>query len=402
MILDKILENPEPYFELSNQQKLDWLRLIRSENVGPATFRDLINHFGSAGAALDVIPELSAKGGRKSLKICEVHRAEAELEAAGKLGIRYVTLAEPDYPEPLRFIDAPPPVLSIYGNPQCCKHPTLGIVGSRNASMSGIKLAHHFAEQLASADFTVVSGFARGIDTAAHKASIDAHSIAVMAGGVDVVFPPENEALYKDFIEQENLILSEMPLHWRPRAVDFPRRNRIIAGLSLAVLVVEAAKRSGSLITARLTNEMGREVFAIPGSPLDPRSSGTNALIRQGATLVSEPSHITESLNRLVENPENPTFFKPVKQKSRFSLFEKDHEQSAPFCADDLELTASTMQGLRQQIIQLLGPTPTEIDDLVAHSGGTISQVQLILLELDLAGRLERHSGNKVSILLAP
>ena len=268
---------------LTDQQRLSWLRLIRTENVGPSTFIELIKRFGTADRALDELPALVARSGRKSIKITSVAQAEAEFAKLTNFGARLVCLGEPDYPAALRAADAPPPVLTVVGSTEALTRHAVAFVGSRNASLAGAKLTGQLVSGVAAADYVVVSGLARGIDSAAHKASLHTGTIAAFAGGIDQVYPEQNEPLAHAIIDQGGAIISEMPFGWQPRAQDFPRRNRIVAGMALGLVVVEAAHRSGSLITARLANEMGRLVFAVPGSPMDPRSEGTNELIRQGA-----------------------------------------------------------------------------------------------------------------------
>ncbi|MGB3834071.1 MAG: DNA-processing protein DprA, partial [Mesorhizobium sp.] len=265
---------------LSDRQRRAWLRLIRTPNVGPATFRDLVNRYGSAENAIAMLPELTLAGGAmQRVRIPSVEETEAEMEAADRFGARFVCLGEPDYPPILRTVDHPPPVLALKGEAAVLRLPAVAIVGSRNASLAGIKLARNFAAELGRDGYCVVSGLARGIDTSAHQGSLATGTVAVLAGGLDMPYPPENVELFEE-IAARGAVVSEMPFGWQPRAQDFPRRNRIVAGLGLGLLVVEAAKRSGSLISARLAGEMGRLVFAVPGSPLDPRAGGTNGLLK--------------------------------------------------------------------------------------------------------------------------
>jgi DNA processing protein len=274
---------------LTDEQRLAWLRLIRSENVGPATFRSLINHYGSAQAALEAVPTLSRRGGAaRAVRIAGRSEAEAELEAAERIGVRFIGLGEPSYPPWLRHADALPPLLAVRGDTRHLTAPCISIVGARNASVAGRKMAAILAKGLGEADLVIVSGLARGIDSAAHEAALSGGTIAVFAGGLDNIYPPENGDLFRRIVDAGGCAVSEMKLGWEPRARDFPRRNRIIAGMSLATIVVEAAERSGSLITARLALEQNREVLAVPGSPLDPRAGGSNNLLKQGARLVTE------------------------------------------------------------------------------------------------------------------
>ncbi|MFZ1813000.1 MAG: DNA-processing protein DprA [Rhizobiaceae bacterium] len=375
-------------FKLSDQQRLAWLRLIRSENVGPATFRDLINHFGTASAALEAVPELARRGGIAArIRIASSEDGERELEAAARLGARLTGMGEPDYPPLLRSLDPPPPVLSMLGNSDAAQRPCLAMVGSRNASISGQKFASRLASELGQSGYSIVSGLARGIDSAAHRASLTTGTVAVFAGGLDHPFPEENVPLAREIIENDGLLVSEMPIGWKPRNIDFPRRNRIIAGLALGVVVIEAARRSGSLITARLANEIGRLVFAVPGSPLDPRSEGTNHLIRQGATLITCADDVRELVTPAHGEPQLPF----LAGEPGGEAWENEM-QGAPTIVEEADQT------VRDAIISALGPTPAEVDDIIRFCDASAGQVQLVLLELDLAGRLERHAGNRVSL----
>lgn len=373
---------------LSDEQRLNWLRLIRSDNVGPATFRDLINHFRSASAALDALPDLISKGGSAGkIRIATLEQAEQEMEAARRNNARFIGMGEPDYPPALRNVDYPPPLLCVKGNSAVLKQKSIAIVGSRNASINGMRLAARFAAELGKADYAIISGLARGIDASAHKQSLSTGTIAVFAGGVDHIFPEENKDLAMDILEHDGAIISEMPMGWKPRAKDFPRRNRLVAGIASALLVVEAAKRSGSLISARLANEAGRTVYALPGSPLDPRCEGTNWLIKQGATLVTEPDDIIQDQAQGLL-PE---------QKGFWGEHEDDGSYDDDVVAASLPIDLEDSQ--RKRIIQALGPSPVEIDDIIRFSGASPGQVQLVLIELSLAGRLERHGGNRVSLV---
>ncbi len=367
---------------LTDRQRLAWLRLIRSDNVGPATFRDLINHFGSAETALAALPELSARGGgTRSIRIATEAEVQRELEVAHRFGARFVGIGEPEYPQTLRQIDGAPPLLAVKGNLAAAAQPSVGIVGSRNASISGAKFAAMVARDCGRAGYTIISGLARGIDTAAHRASLETGTIAAIAGGLDQPYPPENAGLLEEIWDGNGLAVSEMPFGWEPRARDFPRRNRLIAGISLGVVVVEAATRSGSLITARLAGEFGRLVFAVPGSPLDPRCHGTNGLLKDGAMIVTAPDDIIEALA-------------PISQLDLFS---------APVAEEPDRGGVSMMppdESDRSRITDALGPTPVEIDDIIRHTGLPASSVYLVLLELDIAGRLHRHPGGLVSLAM--
>lgn len=367
---------------LTYPQKLAWLRLIRSDNVGPATFRDLINHCGTAETALEMLPDLSVRGGAtRRIRIASRAEAEREMEQADRFGARFVGIGEPDYPPALRAIDGAPPLIAVKGNGALAASPAVGIVGARNASISGCKLTGIFAKGLGAAGYVVTSGLARGIDAAAHTASLATGTIAAMAGGLDRPYPPENARLYEEITSGAGLAISEMPFGWEPRARDFPRRNRLIAGVSLGLVVIEAAKRSGSLITARRAADFGRLVFAVPGSPLDPRAGGTNALLKDGAIVTTDLDDVTSALRPIDGLPDT---------EGRGTVREPDRS-TGPMTAppDDTD---------RARIIDSLGTTPVEVDDIIRHTGLTHSAVQLVLLELDLAGRLHRHSGSQVSI----
>jgi DNA processing protein len=367
---------------LTDEQRLAWLRLIRSENVGPITFRSLINHFGSAQAALDGAPELSRRGGGgggRSIRIATRQEAEEEIAAIDRIGGRLVGIGEPLYPPWLRHGDSPPPLLTVRGDSKHLSRRAVAIVGARNASVAGRKMAAILARDLGEAGFAVVSGLARGIDAAAHEAALPEGTVAVFAGGVDRVYPPENDGLFQRMLAADACGISEMPVGWEPRARDFPRRNRIIAGMALATIVVEAAERSGSLITARMALEQNRDVFAVPGSPLDPRAAGGNNLIKQGARLVTHAGDVIEAVAPMLTDPPEapaPSFRAPTSG------------QPEPEPAEDD----------RARVIEALGPTPVEIDEIIRFTGVPARTVQVVLLELDLAGRVERHAGQRVSL----
>ena len=363
---------------LTDEQRIDWLRLIRSENVGPRTFRSLINHCGGARAALDALPGMARRGGaRKPARLCTRAEAEREIAAARRHGVTVVALGEREYPARLRMIDDAPPLIGVRGKLAALAQPMVAVVGSRNASAAGTKFAERIARGLADAGLVVVSGLARGIDAAAHRASLHSGTVAVLAGGHDHVYPAENIELLESTLS-EGAAVSEMPMGWEPRAQDFPRRNRLISGLAAGVVIVEAARRSGSLITARMANEQGREVFAVPGSPLDPRAEGTNGLLKQGATLVTEADDVLSVLRPILG-------------------------QSSDLPAEEPEAVPPPLNepatSERERIVGLLGPTPVSIDDLVRLSGSTPAVVRTVLLELEIAGRLERHGGSLVSLV---
>ena len=362
---------------LGHEDRLDWLRLIRSENVGPVVFRQLLSRYGAAGAALAALPELASRGGRRRIRICARDQAEAEMEAAAKIGAKLICFPEPDYPSLLKPLDDAPPVLALLGDPAALDLPGLGIVGARNASANGRRFAGNLAASIGEAGFTVVSGMARGIDTAAHQGALPQPSVAVLAGGVDVVYPPENGDLHRR-LQERGAVVSEMPLGTVPQARHFPRRNRLISGLSLGVIIVEAARRSGSLITARFAAEQGREVFAVPGFPLDPRAAGCNHLIREGATLIESAEQVLQDLGKFSRRALEPAP-EPWEAVPPNSETGGDRE--------------------RRDIENLLGAEPLLVDELIRQSGLPVALVQNALLDLELAGRIERHPGNRVARL---
>lgn len=368
---------------LTDKQRLDWLRLIRSDNVGPRTFRALVDHYGSPSAAIEALPSLARRGGAgRPGKICTREQAEQEIETARAFDASFVALGEPGYPHRLRMIDDAPPLLAVRGHVACLDRPTIAIVGSRNASAAGAKFAQHLARELGEAGFIIASGLARGIDAAAHRASLATGTVAVLAGGHDRIYPPEHGSLAGALLEH-GAAISEMPFGWEPRARDFPRRNRLVSGLSLGVVVIEAAKRSGSLITSRLALEQGREVFAVPGSPLDPRAEGTNDLLKQGATIVTEAADVLTVVKPILGEHVPPLAREPA--------------SAASTARAEMDIEPGTDE--RPRVIGLLGPTPVSPDDLVRLSGCPAATVRTILLELELAGRLHRRGGGLVSLL---
>lgn len=353
-----------------------WLRLARTENVGPVTFHNLLARFGTAAAALDELPRLAGRGGSKTFTLPDEKDIDRELEQLSALGGRLLLSCEADYPRGLKALEAPPPVLSALGHPHLLKKEMIAIVGARNASALARKFTDILARELGFAGIVVVSGLARGIDTAAHEAALAVGTAAVVAGGVDIIYPPENDRLYAA-IKNQGVVLSEMRLHEAPQARHFPRRNRIISGLSRGVVVVEAAEKSGSLITAHYALEQGREIFAVPGSPLDPRAKGANRLIKDGATLIESAEDILSALSPMLgagfEEPDAPTPSPPT---------------------DAMEAEADRIRG---RIEEALGPAPVEIDELIRQSGAPPAAVLTVILELELAGRCARHPGNRVS-----
>lgn len=389
---------------LSDQQRLNWLRLIRSENIGPVTFRDLILHCGSASNALKMIPELSRRGGAyRRIRLASLDQVSREMEAVERLGARLIGMGEPDYPLYLKNCDAPPPLITVKGDLSVFTKPPVGIVGSRNASIAGARFTQQIAAQLGKAGFAIISGLARGIDASAHQYSLKTGTVAVLAGGIDRPYPPQNIGLYHEIPENGGAVVSEMPLSWEPRAQDFPRRNRIIAALSSGLLVVEAAKRSGSLITARMAGELGRVVFAVPGSPLDPRAGGTNELIKHGALLVTEANDIIEALSpQLIRQGEDRPFSQPTDQLS-FTIEEAEQNYQSPsmqpMAPEPVKPMPPASDKDREQIINLLSPVPVSVDEIIRHTGIEAAQVFLILLELDLAGQLTRYPNGHVALV---
>src|SRR5215469_9762503 len=332
---------------LNPSERLDWLRLIRSENVGPITFYQLLQRFGSAEAALAALPEIARRGGRaKALAIATRASAERELQALGAAGARLIAWGEPDYPPALVAVDDAPPLIAVKGLAQLFERPAIAVVGARNASANGRRFARDIALQLGQQGLLVVSGLARGIDAAAHQGALASGTAAVLAGGIDQVYPEENRALHEE-IAARGLLIAEMQVGTEPQARHFPRRNRIISGASLGVLVVEAAARSGSLITARFALEQGREVFAVPGSPLDPRCRGTNDLIRNGATLVESVDDIIRTLA--------PTM--------GTALSERPRDRFAP--AATAAMGDGEVGRARAKISELLSPTPVAVDEII-------------------------------------
>ncbi len=364
---------------LPTEEKRDRLRLIRSENVGPVTFHRLVERFGSARRAIEALPELARRGGRaRPIRIAPIEEAEREMDALRAIGAVLVAAGEPDYPPLLAKIEDAPPLLAARGHLPLLRKAAVAVVGARNASLNGRRFARQLAAGLGEGGFLVVSGMARGIDAAAHDGALGSGTVAVLGGGVDVVYPAENAALYERLIG-DGAVLSETPPGVQPQARHFPRRNRIISGMARGVVVVEANARSGSLITARLAAEQGREVFAVPGSPLDPRAKGPNGLIRQGATLVESAADVLEVLKGLFGRAasEPPPAPSPVPVAA---------------AADDLAAA-------RAQILELLGPSPVAVDEIIRSGQFSPAVANLVLLELELASRIERHPGNRVSRL---
>jgi DNA processing protein len=357
-------------------ERLARLRLIRTPHVGPVSWHQLMARFGSGEAALEALPGLMLRGGAGKMRIAPLDVAERELERVAALGARHIFSDEDDYSPMLREVESAPPVVIVRGDAAMLWRPCVAIVGARNASAIACRFARQLAADLAARDVTVVSGLARGVDTAAHIGALGGATAGVIASGIDIAFPPENAAL-QEKIASDQLLIAEQPPGTEPLARHFPSRNRIIAGVALGTVVIEAAPRSGSLITARRAGDYGREVMAVPGSPLDPRAQGCNLLIREGATLIQSVDDVMEAVGsidaRMVREPVRSYAPPPAPMEPS--------------------------EGERRSLIDLLGPTPVAVDELVRQSGQDAATVQLLLLELELAGRVERHAGAKISLM---
>ena len=351
--------------------------MARTPRIGPVTYRQLVTRFGSAGAALDAIPDLAARGRGRPPKVTLPAIARQERDEVERLGAHYLCLGQGLYPGRLAALSDAPPLLTARGRLNLLDRPSVAMVGARNASAAACRFARGLAHDLGQRGRVVVSGLARGIDSAAHDGSLETGTIAVIAGGIDVAYPRQNEER-QAVIAERGLLIAEMPPGTQPQARHFPHRNRIIAGLAEGTVVVEAAPRSGSLITARLAAEAGREVMAVPGSPLDPRAQGCNRLIRDGAALVQDADDVIACLSPLDDRVEPAV----AERGAYYDAVEPDERASV-------------------EIEALLGPTAVSVDELVRQSGVPAGQVQLALLELDLAGRLERHAGGRVSLIPA-
>lgn len=380
---------------LSESERFDWLRLCRSDGIGPRTFAGLLQRFGTAAAALDALPVLAKR--RTGVSIASRDSVAKELSAGAKRGLRFVGLQEPEYPPALRAIESAPPIITVRGDPGALQRPMVAIVGSRNASGAGLIFTERLAAGIGGAGIVVVSGLARGIDVRAHRAALATGTVAVLAGGHDKIYPVQHAALAAE-IADGGAVVSEMALGWEPRGRDFPRRNRIVSGLALATVVVEAALRSGSLITARFANEQGREVFAVPGSPLDPRAEGTNGLLRQGASLCTRSDDVIDAVVAMTrqDGPSEP----------RRRMLWHDLPDLDDLSTEEATVEANAPGGREQGsggLAHLLGPSPISIDDLVRLSGQSAAQVRAALLDLELdglaslEGGLVRSAGSAVS-----
>jgi DNA processing protein len=382
----------------------------------------LVNRYGGASAALEALPELVARSLKgRAIRIADRDEALREIEASRAMGARFIVTSDPEYPPLLRMIDSAPPLLTIRGDAGAFARPCVAIVGSRNASASGLAFTERLARGLAREDYVVVSGLARGVDTAAHRVCVETGTVAVLAGGHARPYPSENAPLLEKIARSGGAVISEMPLEWEPRGRDFPRRNRLVSGLALGTVVIEAARRSGSLITARFAAEQGREVFAVPGSPQDPRAEGTNDLLREGATLCACVEDVTRALQTRRKGPlpgedlfgesapsveEEPLF-------DELDLFSFREAPAPPPRAAPAEArfvsalavprTASSeapAASARDLVLSLLSPAPVAVDELIRAVGLPAHDVQTALLDLDLEGRLERHGAALVSLLV--
>ncbi len=389
---------------LSETEKLDWLQLIRTDQIGPITFHRLLKKYGSAKKALEALPDLSKKAGRtKPMRPAPRGQAEAEFAHAQELNVRVIAFPEPDYPHLMREIADPPPLIFAQGHESLFQKPAVAIVGARNASGVGLKMARELAGDLGAAGYAVVSGLARGVDGAAHSATLQTGAIAVVAGGVDIIYPPEHQAL-TEALANQGVVMSEQPISKRPTARDFPKRNRLISGLSLGVVVVEASAKSGTLITARFAAEQGREVFAVPGSPLDPRCQGANALIRDGAHLVQNADDIITALQGLAGG------LRSTDRDNLFGWADKAFgEESGGQKSGDKESGGEDVRGadafpltadkdLEARVLSLLSFTPIHSDDLLKEIDEPPGLIMDALLSLILAGKAEECDGGRFTL----
>lgn len=371
---------------VAKSERLAWLRLYRSQNVGPVTFRRLIAKYKTAEKSLEALPELNSRGGnKKKINIYSEEQALQEIDAVKKFGGRFCLSCDDDYPEALSATEDVPAVLTVLGKGSLSEEKSvIGIVGARNASLNGRRFTERLAKDLGEKDIRVVSGLARGIDTAAHIGALPYQTWAVVAGGADVVYPKENQKLYDDILEQGGLIIAENPLGVQPTPQHFPRRNRIVSGLSSGVAIIEASVRSGSLITARLAAEQGRDVYAVPGFPGDPRAAGPNKLLKDGAIMLERADDILEQL--AMPKAMSQLLFDRV---SKQEVFENE-------CGFSEEIDEVEIQ---DNVLAMLSHVPISVDEIVRACHVSISGVQSVLLDLEIAGRLERLPGNRVGLL---
>lgn len=383
--------------QLDDAERFARLRLARSGNVGPRTYAHLMRRFGSALRALDALPSLAARGGRPGYTPCPVEEIEREIAAGQAAGARLLLVGERAYPALLAAVEPAPPVLWTIGDPAIFARPTVAIVGARNASALGLRTARRLARELAAQGHVIVSGLARGIDAAAHEASLTTGTVAVLAGGLDRPYPPENAELARR-IEGKGALLSEMAFGTVATARHFPRRNRLISGLARGVVLIEAAARSGSLITARFALEQGREAMACPGAPEDPRAAGCNQLIREGAALIRHAGDVEEALAapRTLQLSEGTREFEFEFDPDRFEadIMRDDYDALSDF--DEEEGIGE--RALAEQLVELLGPNAVDIDELARACGATPAELSLALLELELAGRVELCPGGAVAL----
>lgn len=373
-----------------DQNTLNWLRLMRSENIGPITFNKLIEFYGDAGRALNALPEMAKRGGRKKpLVAYPEKKAIDEIKALEKLGGRLLIKTDTEYPAHLAACEDAPPVLAVLGNIDLLSKQGVGVVGGRNASINGQKIAAKFAAHISEAGYPVISGLARGIDAAAHKASLQHGTVAVVAGGIDVIYPEQNTDLYNEIIEY-GAVIAESPIGTQPQKHFFPKRNRIIAGLSYGVTVIEAKRKSGSLITANMALDYGRDVYAVPGSPLDPRSSGANDLIKtQAAQLVTNPEDVINDIQSSLKST-----FKDTDEPNHLSGLPKPMADAIKDTLEDNRAKCST------EIMNCLSATPIHIDEIIRETDCTPAIVQAILLEFELGGVIQRHPGGLINLIL--
>lgn len=384
---------PKGVQKLSEQQRVDWLRLIRSPTIGPITFRDLLNQFGGASAAIKALE--GRNNSSRRFQLCSQEKAMREIEIADKFGAHIVALGEAEYPRWLQAIDAAPPLIYMKGRLDLAQRPSVGIVGSRNASGAGLKFASVLAQNLGDRGIVITSGLARGIDAAAHRAALATGTIAVLGGGLDHVYPAQNEEIYLQ-IATDGLLISERPLGVIAKAKDFPRRNRIISGISHGTIVVEAAMRSGSLITARFASEQGREVFAVPGHPLDPRATGTNKLIQNGANLITSSDDVLNILSPQLSDQDFTN--QSIYQSSGFQELLEGSLPSGKEGRQTIHQFETSDEDLKSRVLELLGPTPIERDTLIRLLKCSAKDLQIILLDLDLEGLIEHHGQQRLSL----
>lgn len=370
--------------ELTFSERRDWLRLIRTTTVGPVAFAGLLQRYGNAGDALAALPRLAARASRKAkMVIPPLEDIEREMRANDGLGVRLLCSCEPDYPEYLKAVTPTPPVISVLGKVELLHQPCVAIIGSRNASAIGLRFARQIANELGAEGFTIVSGLARGIDAQAHSGALDTGTVGVLGGGVDHIYPRQNSELFTEMRERGALV-SESPLGYRATARDFPRRNRIISGLCQGVVVIEAAERSGTLITARYALEQNREVMAAPGSPLDPRTKGCNRLIQQGAALIES----TEDILHVLANTSLLDF------QEQFDEGRDGYDQPE-INWDDVE---KHIDKARTVLMSLCSPTPTIRDEIIRQSGIAFPIASAALLELELVGDIFVEADGRISI----